>query len=1744
MGQFITSEHTPIHAWAVAPQASPTVTLDVPNEVLIGDPFRFTVTFSGGTVGYGPFIDLILPAGGTDYDDAGGPCDGIIFVSAQMVKVKGSFPLKAYPVKAPCSHPFKPVCATLSHPYDANGVGTTQVPQAAQLVTIELPFGGFQPNQPPIVVQVTAKLSTFADANVPLNIYARGGFRFGLDEHNNPGNPDFDKPILSTGGDTDCTTWTASASVTPVLYTFKVEDPLSSTPGPCYDGLDNGKDALTDSDDSDCKNGKAYVGPENETATGPNYPRRYKIIMDIAIGQTITNLDVQDCLPPNVVFLSLISATPTPAFTPPPKTPLNPPNNCLAFHYSNITGGPQTTDIVIVFEFYIPDKDANGDSILPSSTCLSATSRNEVKASGTWAPLDKRDVESSFISDPNDTVGHSLIDKRLALQKHVTVKNPNGPVPDDVLRYSLQFQISDYFTFGNLAVEDFLSDGQQFLTGPAPTLTVTDRFGTSSGSFNKSNLLATPDANACCNTAGTDCQSTDADCKVKGGTVLRFDISAALSGFASKPRHNLGILTGGAAFAATSTIPATGEIVFFAKIQDTFTYTHSGDKFVDKHDPMRNCAIITGEIFTNTKKGTPVGTDVQCCDYSKTEISIAAGILKKEILCVNGFKIAPGTVPKVGANDTLTFRITMNFPSGDAENLTFTDWLPQPVLQVSELTSGPLKPGTEDCPKPGSIVLGPKNTMSSPGVVQTKPADNSFTISFGSPKNPYNKPVVVDILFTVTVSSAPFADGLLMTNEVKECEQNSFDETFCQVAVARFELTEPQLTITKGVVWTDNSKGKFTPKKPEPPQPPPPVTFLGTTPPPPPPCPRFTLKPSIINSSNLAAIFINSDLSDVDEDDLVTYAIIVENRGTGVHGAFHVKIYDTNLPPELTLVSPICVTYGDGSPIGAPPTLGDPSLFDPGGLQLNDYPGKGALDPFDNTPGSNGHNIAVITFHAQIKHGVSPVCLKDTGKILHYAASEDGTDFVSAGFGGYFTDDAWVCVLPTAEKCVNTTSEAHTVPDNSVSVPPQVITPQVAIGEIVRYRLKVVLPEGESKAFVLKDTLPQGLEFLPGTATVMFVSDVVAAITSPFGAGPVVLGHDATCLSPSPSFALPSEKVTWSPPNLSFDLGPLVNSDKNDSDQEFVVVDFNVLVQNIKSNQNGVVLENTFEVLVPGQHPPVTSPKVRVQIVEPNIAVTKSVSVDNSVPGKPPTANYKITYTNNGTATAFDVLMTDALPAGQTIIGTVLIDSSPPGCTAPTLLSSQIAGNVLTVPDPKPPQPQPPLQMPIGCTVTVTFKATVDQSVPCKPNEVKVTYTSLPGPNGTPNGKPENATGSSTPGATGDNNGERPYSSTAQAPLSITCCAEPPPTLSAWWPFDETSGSVVHDIRSGNDGTPQPSGKLGPPVSDGPSTIGGVVNNAHLFTKYTAIEANYHKVADSSWLNFGSGNLSIDAWFLMPLVGPVPSQPTPIQPIVDKFSPTLNSGYALYTENKQLKLVLGNGLFKVTYPCSKLLTPFVWTHIAVAVDRVNGGKFYINGAQAGPAFTPLLGNITNNVELWIGKSRLGDSSGEFRIDELEIFQDAISLEDVEKIFKAKNIGKCKPKADVPCDLVISKTHSPDPLKAGQQAVYTITVKNLGTTSCGHITVTDDLPKSPPLLPGVTFLSWSGADWNCSIGPLNSACTKKTSLAAGATSTIKLTIKVGKVLLPGFTFKNCVDLKAPGDSNQMNNHTCDEARVVP
>jgi hypothetical protein len=146
---------------------------DVPSNALIGDTVKFKVRFknAGATIGFGPFIDLALNFRGNDNNFPGppspGPCDGLNFISAQMVDVNGPpIPLASTTTRygnvnpINCSVPQNPM-----HPYA--GVGLITLSQGWQLVTIGLPFGSFDQSQPEIVVEVTAQVHNFADAGIP-----------------------------------------------------------------------------------------------------------------------------------------------------------------------------------------------------------------------------------------------------------------------------------------------------------------------------------------------------------------------------------------------------------------------------------------------------------------------------------------------------------------------------------------------------------------------------------------------------------------------------------------------------------------------------------------------------------------------------------------------------------------------------------------------------------------------------------------------------------------------------------------------------------------------------------------------------------------------------------------------------------------------------------------------------------------------------------------------------------------------------------------------------------------------------------------------------------------------------------------------------------------------------------------------------------------------------------------------------------------------------------------------------------------------------------------------------------------------------------------------------------------------------------------------------------------------------------------------------------------------------------------
>jgi uncharacterized repeat protein (TIGR01451 family) len=90
----------------------------------------------------------------------------------------------------------------------------------------------------------------------------------------------------------------------------------------------------------------------------------------------------------------------------------------------------------------------------------------------------------------------------------------------------------------------------------------------------------------------------------------------------------------------------------------------------------------------------------------------------------------------------------------------------------------------------------------------------------------------------------------------------------------------------------------------------------------------------------------------------------------------------------------------------------------------------------------------------------------------------------------------------------------------------------------------------------------------------------------------------------------------------------------------------------------------------------------------------------------------------------------------------------------------------------------------------------------------------------------------------------------------------------------------------------------------------------------------------------------------------------------------------------------------------------------------------------------------------------------------------------------------------PADLAITKSASPDPVTAGSQLTYTITVTNNGPANATNVIVKDTLPG------GVTFLSTSAV---CTSGTIQTGCNIG-SLANGASTSFAIQVQVNANLL--------------------------------
>lgn len=276
------------------------------------------------------------------------------------------------------------------------------------------------------------------------------------------------------------------------------------------------------------------------------------------------------------------------------------------------------------------------------------------------------------------------------------------------------------------------------------------------------------------------------------------------------------------------------------------------------------------------------------------------------------------------------------------------------------------------------------------------------------------------------------------------------------------------------------------------------------------------------------------------------------------------------------------------------------------------------------------------------------------------------------------------------------------------------------------------------------------------------------------------------------------------------------------------------------------------------------------------------------------------------------------------------------------------------------------------------------------------------------------------------------------------CCIPPPAGMVAWWPGDNNA----NDIQGGNNGilvggaTFSPSGKVGPAfLLDG-------IND-------------YVRVPSSPSLN-PAGSFTIDAWIYVTADGTFP--------IVTKWG---DSGpwsgqraYALHTTpGRGLNFAISDDANQWNNPFHTFHTPGgevplnTWTLVAGVYDQATGTRsIYVDGVQAATRTDPPITITASIADLTIGNwLRAPFDEGYFfpgMIDEVEIFNRALSQAEIQAIFNAGSAGKCKPGCQTPLVLTCASNKSVecgsawsfDPPTATQPDCTNVTITVLTTVT--------------------------------------------------------------------------------------------------
>jgi len=1193
----------------------------------------------------------------------------------------------------PLAAPTGATCASgtpAGHPYFVDNTNTPLViciPTGYTFVAVQLPFGSVVPSMPNIDITINATL-TNNPALIPstLTIYSRAGYQFGLTPLN-----DWccDPPVNTlTDASTVPTSW-QQVVVTPLLVRIS----------------------------------KTYDGPEGETATGPNFPRTYTVSAQIAPGNHITGLVLRDVMPAQHAF---VSATTSAGGSITAQPAVNATGGTVQATFANASG-----TVTMTITFYAP-KNIGANPLLDPVTGAPVNSTNNASATaGTWTE-GSRPVPGLPIAAP----GVGVANRSLAIQKgpDSATKNVGGTVT-----YTLHFQVSDFFSFGNIVITDLLGDAQTFVPNSAQ-IHVNFRDGSNTGT------VAFPNANLDVDTSQYNAAAVAASTPIvlpttrngaftnNGGTLLRFHVSDWLSTVTTLD-GTAGNLRGGQTVNPAGTSGVTGTITFQATVNTNYRSAYlPQDSRVNHLDLLYNNVRIFGDVLSETTYPNPTTTPATTVtDDSASTVTINSASLSKSVYQVlrNGSPVSPngsGVYDQLNPGDLVTYRVQYTMVTTSFELLKLNDYLPLPLFSLNSFNTALDAGSIGSAPPLNRWTYGSADnfhTLSGAPTptVTTNTANNQLIWDYGTYQDPALGPSVIDLLFTVVISDQPYADALQLTNRAtaQEGTTNSVDAN--QDGIVQIVVLEPDMRFFKGVVATSNTAPIYTPNGGASNIPAGPASITGWT------APgtagaRWTGGAS---ASQIIASPINSSISGLRAGDTLTFALVLSNKGRGPGGAWNLTIQDT-LPAGLINPTNMRIAFG-GAPgttinavnatTGLPATINDLfTNFGGPGIRLVDNPLTGVCQAEAVSP---NFSSIIITYDVSVDPLINAnTTVTNDGQLTRYSSTPTGPNFLA---NGPLHAQANVTVIqPGVTKGIVETRRfgVPALPANPAATIP---TPSVTIGEEVVYQVQMRFPKGTTPHAILQDGLPAGMALVPENSPAGVTNFSVRTTSY----------TDAACtagaISPSPNLTTDvsgSASSDFSPvinsSNVSggnspgpgtaivFNLGNVVNNNVVNTLCEQITIQYTAVVLNEATNLGGTTLINDaqlgFRVGTSGPYTFTPNSTTTTNIIEPRPTITKTILSGAGPYQAGDSVTYRLVVNNpsGGTnATAYNVKLQDAVSSPYLTI-TNVVNSSGVAPDAGTLLVDGAA---------------PPTYPANGGTITATWA----QLTPGQSSTIDVTVT-------------------------------------------------------------------------------------------------------------------------------------------------------------------------------------------------------------------------------------------------------------------------------------------------------------------------------------------------------------------------------------------------------------------------------------